>query len=182
VKIYTRTGDDGTTGLLGGDRIKKDSLRIQAIGDVDELNTVVGFARIHSATSKLDHELAEIQNWLFDLGAELACLPGGKFDIRTISERHISRLEQSIDLQTAELPPLKVFILPGGTALGATLHQARAVCRRAERSVLALGDDGARPETAKFLNRLSDWFFTAARTANLDEGVLDIAWKKSEEI
>lgn len=181
MKIYTRTGDDGTTGLLGGDRIAKDSLRISAIGDVDELNAAIGIARLHSTGSDLDSELFRIQNWLFDLGSEFACPPEGKFDICAIQDKHLEALETSIDRMTDRLPPLKAFILPGGTPLAAHLHAARCVCRRAERSVLSLSaTEPVRTPSLRFLNRLSDWLFVAARTANADGRVVDIEWQKSE--
>lgn len=181
MKIYTRTGDDGGTGLYGGDRIAKTSARIQAIGDVDELNALIGVCRAAGPTT-LDERLVEIQCRLFDLGAELACPPGGKFDVQSISERHIGALERSIDEQTEKLPPLKAFILPGGSPGAASLHHARAVCRRAERSVLLLAEDApVREEIRRFLNRLSDWLFTAARTVNAECHVMDVTWHASEE-
>lgn len=181
MKIYTRTGDDGTTGLLGGDRVAKVSPRIAAIGDVDELNALIGIARLHSAEQDLDRDLFRIQNWLFDLGSELACPPGGKFDLVAITEKHSEVLEASIDAMTDRLPPLKAFILPGGSPLAAQLHLARCVCRRAERSLIALSStEPLRAETLRFLNRLSDWLFVAARTANAVQRVVDIEWQKSE--
>ncbi len=180
MKIYTRTGDAGTTGLLGGDRIRKDSPRIAAIGDVDELNAALGVARQHSG-SEFEGDLARIQHWLFDLGSELACPEGGKFNLETIQPGHVAYLERSIDAQTEALPPLKAFILPGGSPLAAHLHLARCVCRRAERSLLELAEiEPVREPTRQFLNRLSDWLFVAARTANASSGVSDIEWQKSE--
>ncbi|MGV3618158.1 MAG: cob(I)yrinic acid a,c-diamide adenosyltransferase [Fimbriimonas sp.] len=181
MKIYTRTGDDGTTGLLGGDRIGKGSARIAAIGDIDELNAVIGLVRTHAVGSELDSELFRIQNWLFDLGSELACPPGGKFDISAIEDGHPGHLEASMDSMTAHLPPLKAFILPGGCPLAAHLHLARCVCRRAERTLLALHEtEPVRESTRRFINRLSDWLFVAARTANAAASVVDIEWQKSE--
>jgi cob(I)alamin adenosyltransferase len=181
MKIYTKTGDDGTTGLYGGDRISKTSARIQALGDVDELNAALGIARV-SASLDLDDELARIQCWLFDLGAELAAPPGTKFAGNRIREYHASRLEASIDDMTTELAPLHAFILPGGGRLGADLHLARAICRRAERSVLHLSQVSPVSEDARMLlNRLSDWLFVAARTANAQQGVQDMPWRPTEE-
>lgn len=174
MKIYTKTGDDGTTGLVGGSRIGKDSPLIQAIGDVDELNALIGIARTHGA-GDLDDTLGKIQNWLFDLGAELATPPGGRFNNDSIGEANIDYLEQSIDSLTGQVEPLRNFILPGGSPLAAALHHARTVCRRAERSVIALGRERAEPVT--LLNRLSDWLFTAARYANRERG--DVIWSKS---
>jgi len=179
VKIYTKTGDDGSTGLLGGDRISKTSSRITAIGEVDELNAAIGVVRLHAAGHPLDAVLLRVQHSLFDLGSELACPPDGKFDLHAITEAHVELLEKSIDEQTAALEPLKNFILPGGTPLAAHLHLARAVCRRAERAVLDLHSEApVRPGSREFLNRLSDWLFTAARTANASSNVVDIAWQK----
>jgi len=164
LKLYTKTGDDGTTGLLGGDRTPKVSARIQAIGEVDELNALIGVVRLYSNGDSLDPLLARIQDWLFDIGAELACPPGGKFQLSRIGSKHSGVLEQSIDGQTAQLPELKAFILPGGSALAAHLHLARSVCRRVERTVLALHEFEAVNETVRvFLNRLSDWLFVSAR-------------------
>jgi cob(I)alamin adenosyltransferase len=134
------------------------------------------------ADGLLETELARLQNWLFDLGSELACPPDGKFQVQAISGRHAAYLEESMDAQSAKLPPLKAFILPGGTPLAGELHRARAVCRRAERAVLDLAAEApVRSESLAFLNRLSDWLFTAARTANAEIGVSDIEWQKSEE-
>ena len=181
MKIYTKTGDDGTTGLYGGDRILKTHARIRAIGDVDELNSCVGVARLYAKGSPLQENLAQVQDWLFDLGAELGCPPESKFNVEIISPHHIMWLETSIDSQSQELPELKFFILPGGTPLATHLHVARSVCRRAERSVLEMHSQyPVREVTRTFLNRLSDWFFVSARTANHQEDVSDIAWRKTE--
>ncbi|AIE87504.1 cob(I)yrinic acid a,c-diamide adenosyltransferase [Fimbriimonas ginsengisoli] len=181
MKIYTRAGDDGTTGLYGGKRVAKTSARIHAIGDVDELNASLGVAR-GLADGAIRDDLAKLQSWLFDLGGELACPPGGKFDVRTIGVGHSEYLERSMDEQTKLLPPLRAFILPGGTSLSGELHRARTICRRAERSVLELAEVApVREEARAFLNRLSDWLFTAARTANAEQNVHDIEWHPSEE-
>lgn len=179
MRIYTGTGDDGTTGLLGGDRTPKNSDRITAIGDVDELNAALGVAAV--GDSAVRDDLRVIQNWLFDLGSELACPPEGKFDIVAVFEEHVCWLERSIDRQTAALPELKEFILPGGDRVAAQLHLARAVCRRAERSLWRLSEETqVRSLTLQFINRLSDWLFVAARTVNAAKGVSDEKWRKAE--
>lgn len=181
MKIYTRSGDDGTTGLYGGDRIEKTSERIVAIGEVDELNAVLGVARTHAEGSPLDGRLASLQSLLFDLGSELASPPGGKFVVEAVQPHHVSALEAEIDEMMERLPPLKNFILPGGSSLAASLHLARAVCRRAERTVLCLdAQDSVRRESKELLNRLSDWLFAAARSANAERGIEDVPWKRSE--
>lgn len=183
MKIYTKTGDAGDTGLLGGDRVAKTSLRIETIGDIDELNAAIGVARAARPDSILDEDLAKIQSWLFDLGAEIAAPPGSKFDFASITEKHAEALELSIDRQEESLSPLKNFILPGGSVLAAQLHLARSVCRRAERSLVGLHSESTVRETARiFLNRLSDWLFTAARTANQSEHVQDVPWKRTEDL
>lgn len=182
LKIYTKTGDEGQTGLLGGDRVAKTSLRIAAIGDVDELNAHIGLARV-GAPEPIAGELAKIQNLLFDLGAELAAPIGGKFDFESIRESQIAWLEASMDRQTNELPPLKAFILPGGTETSARLHVCRSIARRAERTVWSLHEESqVRTNVRVFLNRLSDWLFTTARTANALAHVDDVKWQKTEEI
>jgi cob(I)alamin adenosyltransferase len=179
LKIYTKTGDKGQTGLVGGSRIDKDSLRIQAIGDVDELNAVLGVARLDSPNTSLDKDLEKLQNLLFDVGAELATPTDSKFDNRIVSEYHILYFEESIDRQTLALPPLTQFILPGGDKLAAHLHLARVVTRRAERSVLAFHkEETVRQEILVFLNRISDWLFVAARTANHERNVQDVVWAR----
>lgn len=181
MKIYTKTGDRGETGLVGNARIKKTSLRIQAIGDVDELNAAIGLARTQSEGLGLDEQLAWIQSALFDLGAELASLPGSKIAYAILPEGAAVLLEKSIDAQTAKLEPLKNFILPGGSKLAAHLHLARCVCRRSERSVLQLHEsEPVRSDVLVFLNRLSDWLFVAARTANRQSGIEDVAWRPAK--
>ena len=170
-RIYTRTGDQGSTGLYGGQRLSKTSPRIEAIGAVDETNAAIGVARACLAeTPELDRAMDRIQHLLFDLGADLAS-PGGA---RRIGASQIAGLEAEIDRLEGELPPLKAFILPGGVPAAAALHLARTVCRRAERSVVALGEE---PEAAIFLNRLSDLLFVAARAANRDRG--DVLWRSA---
>ncbi len=183
MKIYTRVGDDGTTGLLGGDRTRKTSVRIGAIGEIDELNSFIGVARCHSDGDPLDQMLQSIQNWLFDLGSELACPPGGKFNLRGVSSKQTLALEESIDRQTESLAPQRKFLLPGGSGLAAHLHVARSVCRRAERALLLLHQtEPVRDESRAFLNRLSDWLMVSARTANHAENVKDIEWTPSEDL
>ncbi len=180
MRIYTKTGDQGQTGLIGGSRVDKSDPRIAAIGDVDELNAAIGLCRTLEAPEALDPILADVQNTLFDLGAELASPHKHARMHRQISHVQVEELERSIDLQTAALPPLQHFILPGGCELGARLHFARCVCRRAERTVCQVSEvsDAARI----YLNRLSDWLFTAARTANLWQNVPDVIWQNKEAI
>ena len=181
-KIYTRTGDKGTTMLGTGERRPKHDLRVEAYGTVDETNSIVGLVRLETASyPALDQMLTQIQNDLFDLGADL-CTPdsGEKLDyepLRIIASQ-VERLEQQIDQLNAELEPLKSFILPGGTRASAHLHYARTVSRRAERLVTALAaneSEPVSPQAIQYLNRLSDFFFVAARWAN-DKGNNDILW------
>ncbi len=181
MKIYTKTGDSGTTGLIGGARIEKNSLRMAAIGDVDELNALIGHARAAGA-GELDADLQAIQSWLFDLGAELASPLPHERQHRAIFGSQTEKLEQSIDRQTAQLEPLMHFILPGGSETAARIHVARCVCRRAERSILELNaHEGVGEEALAFMNRLSDWLFVAARTANRLAGVQDVKWQPTGE-
>lgn len=179
MKIYTRTGDDGSTGLFGGGRVAKDALRVEAYGSVDETNAVLGVARSTALPAELDALLAELQIDLFAIGAELACAPGneGKLgDIRLDAAR-IERLEQAIDAQQAELPALQHFVLPAGSPSAAALHLARTVCRRAERQLVALARvEPVRADLIVYLNRLSDLLFVMARTANRSAGVPDVPW------
>jgi len=177
MKLYTKAGDDGTTGLYGGDRVPKTSSRIIAIGEIDELNASMGVVQSLVENESLAPMVKSIQNWLFDLGAELASPPGGKFVVERISELEITSLERSIDEMESALPSLKAFILPGGTKLSAQLHLARAVCRRAERSLWTLNEqETLREQVLMLVNRLSDWLFVAARTANHSQSVKDIEW------
>jgi cob(I)alamin adenosyltransferase len=177
-KIYTRTGDAGDTALGDGTRVRKHALRVEAYGTVDELNSCVGMARLHAAGTPGDAELAAIQNDLFDLGADL-CRPEGGDSARTplrMADSQVDRLENGIDAMTAQLEPLRSFILPGGTALAAHLHLCRTVARRAERLAVALSEQHQVNGAAiRYLNRLSDWFFVAARMAN-DGGRADVLW------
>jgi cob(I)alamin adenosyltransferase len=176
-KIYTKTGDDGTTGLGDGSRVAKDSLRVEAYGTVDELNSCMGLLRAELAD---DHAmqplLSRIQHELFDLGGEL-CIP----NFILIKEESIARLEQAIDAMNENLPPLKDFILPAGGKAASTCHIARSVCRRAERRVFSLSQE----ETIsllglKYLNRLSDYLFVAARVLAREHGGTEVLWQRSE--
>lgn len=179
-RIYTRSGDGGTTVLGNGDRVEKHTLRVDAYGTVDETNATVGMARLH-AEGEMDAALARIQNDLFDLGADL-CRPDldsdadAEYPPLRMTEGMVTRLETEIDAMNDALEPLTSFVLPGGSALAAYLHLCRTVSRRAERlaSELALGGD-TNAEAVKYLNRLSDWFFVASRAAN-DNGAKDVLW------
>ena len=178
MKIYTKTGDTGETGLFGGTRVSKASPRVAAYGDVDELNSVIGLARVHRIDDERDALLGAVQLDLFDLGAELAARPGRQSAAPQIGEREIARLERAIDSAEEELAPLTTFILPGGSPGAAHLHLARTVCRRAERGVVGLAaDDTLRPEVIRYLNRLSDLLFVLARLANARAGVADVPWE-----
>lgn len=180
MRIYTRTGDEGQTGLLGGGRVSKTDARISAIGDVDELNACLGLVR-SAAPEFFPDLLSRLQSGLFNLGAELAAPPEGDFHPEGPAPSLTEELERSMDEQTAQLPPLKNFILPGGTETAARLHHARAVCRRAERSVLILhGVSAVSSESRVFINRLSDWLFVTARTANASAGRDDEVWRGTQ--
>lgn len=179
-KIYTRTGDGGDTALGDGSRVAKYATRVDTYGTVDETNATVGMARLH-ASDKIDQRLAAIQNDLFDLGADL-CRPDMDKDDQAeypplrLAASQIDRLEAEIDAMNANLSPLRSFILPGGSALSAHLHLCRTVSRRAERLAVALAEaEPINPAAVKYLNRLSDWFFVAARVANND-GQDDVLW------
>jgi cob(I)alamin adenosyltransferase len=185
-KIYTRTGDDGTTALGTGERRKKYDLRIAAYGTLDETNSVIGIARLHTAEdAALDAALSRIQNDLFDVGADLTTPgkgrgPGGAR--LTVTAAQVDWLEAEIDRLNDELEPLRSFILPGGGAAAAHLHLARTVCRRAERLIAELNDkpdESVTPEVLKYVNRLSDFLFVAARHAN-GKGARDVLWKPGQ--
>lgn len=178
-KVYTRTGDDGTTALAGGQRVPKSTIRISAYGTVDEVNSLLGVALAAGVDPKLASALAEIQNELFHLGSDLCLLEEDKqkFSVPQIEERHVQALEALIDELSAELEPLENFILPGGSTGAAHLHVARTVCRRAERLVVELGEEEEVGEwVLPYLNRLSDLLFVMARWENRARGVGDVLW------
>jgi cob(I)alamin adenosyltransferase len=182
-KIYTRTGDDGTTGLGSGERRKKYDLRVAAFGTLDEANAAIGIARLHSAGDvTLDAALSRIQNDLFDVGADL-CTPGkgrGPDGARlTVTQAQVDWLESEIDRLNDDLAPLKSFVLPGGSPAAAYLHLARTICRRAERLIAELKDkpgESVGAEVLKYVNRLSDFLFVASRYANA-KGARDVLWQ-----
>jgi cob(I)alamin adenosyltransferase len=180
-RIYTRTGDKGTTALAAGGRRPKHDLRIEAFGTVDETNACIGLVRLHTAGHEIDAMLGRIQNDLFDLGADLATVETDKplpYEPLRITQAQVDRLEQEIDRLNAQLSVLRSFVLPGGTPAAAALHLARTVCRRAERLVVELmekPEEKVSPESVKYLNRLSDFLFVASRYAN-DKGALDVLW------
>jgi cob(I)alamin adenosyltransferase len=178
-KVYTRTGDDGSTGLGGGQRVPKDSLRIETYGTVDELGSTIGVALAAGLVPRLAAELQRIQNELFNLGSDLCILEEdkAKMPVPRIEPRHVAALEALMDELSAELGPLANFILPGGTPGAAHLHVARTVCRRAERLLVALSrEEAVGAETTPYLNRLSDALFVMARYENLARGVGDVLW------
>jgi cob(I)alamin adenosyltransferase len=179
-KIYTKTGDAGETALGNGARVAKHSMRVTAYGTVDELNATVGMARLHTGDA-MDAQLSAISNDLFDIGADL-CRPDMEKDAEAeypplrVTADQVTRLEREIDAMNARLEPLRSFILPGGSPLAAHLHLCRTVARRAERLTVELATiEAVNPEAVKYLNRLSDWFFVAARIAN-DDGKSDVLW------
>lgn len=183
-RVYTRTGDGGKTGLVGGHRVDKDDLRIECFGTVDELNATIGMARLHcvggpATIAALDVILARVQNELFNLGSQLATRAE---DLRptqpVIADRHVQALESEIDAHNADLPELRSFVLPGGGALGAHLHLCRTVCRRAERIAVSLAHKETVPEVAiRYLNRLSDALFVWARFAAMATGQSEVLWQ-----
>jgi cob(I)alamin adenosyltransferase len=176
-KIYTRTGDDGSTGLGDGSRTGKDSLRIEAIGAVDELNSTIGVLLCHNLPEATQSALTDIQHSLFDLGGEL-CIPGST----VITADRVDTLEQRLDKQNANLAPLKEFILPGGSPAAAACHHARTVCRRAERRAHSLSkSETINPASLKYLNRLSDLLFVMARHINSEAGRPDVLWKHERD-
>jgi len=179
MKIYTKTGDDGTTGLFGGERVRKDDTRVDAYGTVDETNAAIGAARAAGLPQSVNAVLGRVQADLFTLGAELACVPGKESKLATLplGPSDIERLERAIDDAEAGLPPLKNFVLPGGAPGAALLHLARTVCRRAERRVLAASRTSpVRNELIVYVNRLSDLLFVLARRANQEANVADVPW------
>jgi len=185
-KIYTRTGDDGSTGLGSGERRKKYDLRVAAYGTLDEANAAIGIARLHTAgDATLDAALSRIQNDLFDVGADLTTPgkgkgPGGAR--LTVTQAQVAWLEDEIDRLNAELEPLKSFVLPGGSAAAAYLHLARTICRRAERLIAELKDrpdESVGAEVLQYVNRLSDFLFVAGRYAN-GKGARDVLWQPGQ--
>jgi len=175
-KVYTRTGDDGSTGMADGSRVEKNSSVITAIGDVDELNAVIGLLRAEDLPQVVDAVLPGIQNDLFALGGELS-MP----EYRVVEGRHTEKLEEQIDAWNDALQPLADFILPAGSRTVALCHLARTVCRRAERSLVSLGqDDGVRGELVQYLNRLSDYLFVAARMLAREGRVNEVYWAKED--
>jgi len=180
VKIYTKTGDTGETGLIDGSRVRKDAPRVAAYGDVDELNAVVGIVKAHCSDAALNAVLHAIQRDLFALGAQLAdpkAAIGARKVKAAVTQAHIERLEAAIDAHEEGLPPLTAFVMPGGSVVGAFLHLARTVCRRAERGVIGLQrEQQVDPLVVVYLNRLSDLLFVLARYVNQASGVLEDPW------
>ena len=172
-RIYTRTGDDGSTGLGDGSRVDKDSLRVEAIGTIDELNCTIGLLLCHSLPETTSAALMDIQHALFDVGGELS-IPGST----VITADRVDALEQQLDAMNADLAPLQEFILPGGSPAAAACHLARAVCRRAERRTFSLSrHETINPVAIRYLNRLSDLLFVMARHLNREAGIADVFWK-----
>ena len=184
-RIYTRTGDDGTTSLGSGERRKKYDLRVAAYGTLDEVNAAIGLVRVHTGSTDpaLDTVLARIQNDLFDVEADLCLAAKGPGGARmTVTDAQVEWLEQQIDQLNADLAPLRSFILPGGRPTAAYLHLARTICRRAERMMVELNDQPGEEVTAaalKYVNRLSDFLFVAGRHAN-DKGASDVLWQPGQ--
>jgi len=176
-KIYTRTGDSGTTGLGDGSRVNKDSLRVDTMGDVDELNAVIGILLTEQLDSQVADVLTRIQHDLFDLGGEI-CIPGHAM----VKAERIVALENTLDAWNDQLGPLKEFILPGGTRAAAYCHLARTVCRRAERQLTRLNrEETVTPVSLQYLNRLSDLLFVLCRILNKQAGVPDVLWKNDSK-
>jgi cob(I)alamin adenosyltransferase len=176
-KIATRTGDNGTTGLGDGSRTEKDSLRIHAIGDVDELNSHIGVLLCEELPQTLKEELISIQHDLFDLGGEL-CIPGYKM----ITEEQVARLDALLAKYNADLPPLKDFILPGGSRAASVAHVCRTICRRAERSIVGLGKvETINDNPRQYVNRMSDLLFVLSRVLNRFAGGTDVQWEKDRK-
>lgn len=178
-KVYTRTGDDGTTALGAGQRVAKDSRRVEAYGTVDETNSAIGVAMAAALDPVLQEELRQIQNDLFHVGSDLCVTESDKAarPVPRVEARHVERLERLIDRLSEDLPPLENFVLPGGSAGAALLHVARAVCRRAERVVVSLSrEEPVGDSVIVYLNRLSDALFVMARWENRQKGVPDVLW------
>ncbi len=182
MKIYTKAGDAGQTGLLAGQRVAKDHPRVEAYGTVDELNAALGMARALGLSPDLDAVFERVQNELFHLGSQLAASDPTLLPIPLITDQHVTGLEEDIDRLEANLPPLHVFILPAGALAGAAVHVARTVCRRAERRVVTLAAmpcEHVSEIVIRYLNRLGDFLFVAARAANAHNGVGDVAWNRT---
>jgi cob(I)alamin adenosyltransferase len=182
MKIYTKTGDDGTTGLIGGSRVAKSDLRIECYGTIDELNAAIGLAAVEVKDDSLRRAIRAVQNELFVIGSQLA-LPDGQSSssrwLPPLEAVSVTRLEKEIDAAEDELPKLANFILPGGAEAAARLHLARTICRRGERQVVLLArDQKVEALILTYLNRLSDWLFVQARLVNHRAGVKDVAWEK----
>jgi cob(I)alamin adenosyltransferase len=179
VKIYTRTGDLGETGLFDGTRVSKSDPRVDAYGEVDELNAALGVARACGVDPEIDRTIVALQRDLHAVGARLAD-PGhriaGRIEKTALGDDAVRRLEETIDRLDAELPPLRRFILSGGSAAGAALHLARTICRRAERRIVSLGPDAVEPALLTYVNRLSDLLFVMARSVNHRVGVPETEW------
>ena len=190
-KVYTKTGDKGKTRLAGGQQVWKDSARVEAYGDVDELNSTLGVVRafnadsvgIHPSADRLEEELRWMQNKLFDVGGLLATAPGQTFkNMPTVTAGDVARLEKLIDSCQKDLPPLKEFILPGGGKISSLLHQARTICRRAERLCVRLGrEESLDPALVRFLNRLSDTLFVLARWMAKQKGEPEFLWQRNPQ-
>ncbi|MBV6459827.1 MAG: Cob(I)yrinic acid a,c-diamide adenosyltransferase [Fimbriimonadaceae bacterium] len=181
MKIYTKTGDDGTTGLLGGGRVSKFDMRIESLGSLDELNATIGLTLAYD-TMELERMLNQIQALLFEVGSELAVEKGYAGSPASLADYDILDLERDMDRMTDAMPPLTAFVLPGGTEVSARLHLARAICRRCERAIWELHQaKPVRPIITTYLNRLSDWLFVAARWANHVSGVADTIWHPRNE-
>ena len=184
MKIYTKTGDAGATGLIGGTRVNKDHPRIEAYGSVDELNAALGWARSQCEDEDLDLRLSRAQHELFAVGAELAASDPDRDGAKWIGRAHVESLEKSIDEYESELEPLSQFILPAGNSATAALHVARAICRRSERRVVTLSNldgESVSSDLVIYLNRLGDLLFVLARIATARSGLRDVPWKKPIE-
>jgi cob(I)alamin adenosyltransferase len=180
MKIYTKTGDSGETGLFAGPRVTKDNPRIEAYGTVDELNALLGWVRAEEVPAAMDELLERIQSDLFAVGAELATIDPAAHGMNLVDEKRVNALEEAIDEYESQLAPLTQFILPGGTRAAAALHVARGVCRRAERRVVTLAQSEPQVSSriVRYLNRLGDLLFVLARAANSAAGVSDVIWRR----
>lgn len=182
MKIYTKTGDRGTTSLFGGKRVDKNSARIEAYGCVDELNSLIGTVVAVNPQTDVSKKLIRVQSELFVLGTDLATPSEVKIKIQRIAKGFVARLEKEIDLMQKELPALRNFILPGGSVFGSQIHLVRAVARRTERTIVALSVvEKLNPNVLTYINRLSDWLFVLARYINSEENVKEVVWKGREE-